>query len=47
MLAVLKHPKLFADKVNWVVLKENGVLLVNKIAKAPLPGVGTSSTGFL
>ena len=47
MVAALKHPKLFADKVNWVVLRENGVLPVSKMTKAPLPGITTSSRGLL
>jgi len=47
MVAALKHPKLFADMVNWAILKENGVLSVSKMTKAPLPGVATPSNGLL
>jgi len=47
MVAALKHLELFADKVNWAILRENGVLLVNKMTKAPLPGVATSFKGLL
>ena len=45
MVTDLKHLELFADKVNWVILRENGALLVSKMTKAPLFGVITSSKG--
>jgi len=30
MVTVLKHPELFADKVNWVIHKENERLSIYK-----------------
>jgi len=47
IIAALKHIELFADKVNWAIVGENGVLLASKMIKAPLPGVATSSKGLL
>jgi len=47
MVAALKHRKLVADKVSRVTLRENGVLPVSKMTKAPLPGVLNSSKGLL
>jgi len=47
MIAALNHPKLFADKVNRVILRENGVLPVSKMTKEHLPGVVSSSKGLL
>jgi len=47
MVATLKYLKLFADKVSWATLIENGVLLVSKMMKAPFHGVATSSKGLL
>ena len=35
MAISFKHPELFADKVNWAVLRENGVLPFSKMTKAP------------
>jgi len=35
MVTPLKHPELFSDKVNWGNLRENGVLPVSKMTKAP------------
>jgi len=45
IVAALKHPELFIDRVNCAILRENGVLPINK-TKAPLPDVGTSSKGL-
>jgi len=47
MVAALKHLELFANKVHWVLLRENGVFPVGKMTKAPLFGVATSSKGLL
>ena len=47
MVTALKHPVFFSNKVNWAILKENGVLLVRKMTKAPMFGVATSSKGLL
>ena len=47
MVAALKHRKLVADKVSRVTLRENGVLPVSKMTKAPLLGVATSSNSLL
>jgi len=47
MVTTLKHPILFVDKVNWAILRENGVRSVRKMTKAPLPGITTSSKGLL
>ena len=47
MIITLKHPELFADKANLVILRENKVFPINKMTKAPLPGVATSSKGLL
>ena len=47
MVAALKHPKLFVDRVNWAILRENGVLLVSKMTKASFPSVVFSSKGLL
>jgi len=52
MVATLKHPELFADKVNWVVLRKNESLPVYKahcckMTKKALPGAVTSSKGLL
>jgi len=47
MVIALKHPQLFSDKVNWAILRENGLLPVSKMIKAPCPGVATSSKGLL
>jgi len=47
MVVALKHPELFTDKVSWAILKENDVLPVSKMTKAPFPGVATSSKGLL
>jgi len=46
MAIALKHPKLFADKVNWVIPRENGVIPANKMTKAAFPSVVTSSKGL-
>jgi len=43
----LKHLELFADKVHWAILRENGVLSVSKITKAPPSSAVTFSKGFL
>jgi len=37
MVKTLKHLKLITDKVNWAILRENGVLLVSKMTETPLP----------
>jgi len=47
MVIALKHPELFSDKVNWAILRENGVLPANTMIKALLHRVVTSSKGFL
>jgi len=47
MIVALKHADLFANKVKWAILKENGVLSVSKMIKPPLPGAATSSKGLL
>ena len=52
MAAALKHLELFADKVNWAILRENKRLLVykahySKMTKASVQGVVTSSKGLL
>jgi len=47
MIVALKHLEHFADKVNWAILKKNGVLPVSEMTKAPLPDVATSSKGLL
>jgi len=46
-----KHLELFVEKVNWVILRENGRLPINeelysKMTKASLYSVVTSSKGF-
>jgi len=46
MVAALEHPELFADKVNWVIIRENGILPVSKKTKSPFPDVTTSSKCF-
>jgi len=47
MLIALKHPELVADKVNWATLRENGVVLIRKMTKAPFPGVVAFAKGVL
>jgi len=47
MVTTLKHPELFAAKVTWAILSENGVLLVSKMTKTPFPSVATSSKDLL
>jgi len=47
MVPTLRHPKLFVNKVNWAILRENGVLPISKTTKAPLPSVASSSKGLL
>ena len=52
MVAALKHAEVFDDKVNEIIPRENGGLLVNKelyntMTKEPLLGVVTSSKGLL
>jgi len=47
MVTSLKHPKLVANNVNCVALRENGVLPVSKMTKAPFPSILTSYKGLL
>jgi len=46
MVIALKHPVFFSNKVNWAILRENGVLPTHKMTKAPMFGVATSSKGL-
>ena len=39
MVAALKHANLVADKDGWAILREDGVLPINKMTEAPFPGV--------
>ena len=43
----LKHPNLFADKVSYAILRENGILPLNKMTEATFLGITTSSKGLL
>ena len=47
MVVALKHPKVITDKVIRAILRENDVLLFNKVTKAPITGVSTSSKCLL
>jgi len=47
MVGTLKHPNVITDKVSRASLRENGVLSVSKMTKAPFPSVTTSSKGLL
>jgi len=43
----LETPKLIANKVNWAIRRESGVLPVSKMTKAAIPAVASSSKGLL
>jgi len=47
MVVALKHTEFFTSRVNWGTLRENSALSVDKMTRASLIGVATSSKGLL